>query len=120
MKTSTAQNSWGEEADEIAAQIVAKKIRKTARLRDVAEQSSFDFFIGGSLLAATFRIAALLAFGFFYFRSDAFSSLGVWPVFAIGGFVEAQRANRRLDALLELQKLEGEEANANKPQHPTA
>ncbi len=115
MKTTTTQNVWGEQADEIAAQILATKVRKKARLREIAEQSSLDFFIGGSLFATIARIGALVVLGVLYFRSDAFLSFGVWPILALGGFVEALRANRRLDALLQLHALEAEEKDeANK------
>ena len=121
MKTSTAQNSWGEQTDEITAQLLATKVRKKARLREIAEESSVDFFIGGSILANIVRIGTLLALGVLYFRSASFSSFGVWPIFALGGFVEALRSNRRLDALLELQTLEAEDKDqANKSDMATA
>ena len=109
MKTPTAQNRWEEQPDEIAAQILATTVRKKARLKEIAEQSSLDFFIGGSLLATTVRIASLVVLGVLYFQSDSFSSSGVWPVLVLGGFIQALRANRRLDAILELQELEAEE-----------
>lgn len=105
MKTSATNIAWEEKSEDISAQILAQRVRKEARLREIVEQSAASFFIGGSALANIFRIVGLIAIGTLYFRSAGLSASSVWPVFALGAFVEACRANRRLDALLELERI---------------
>lgn len=114
MKTASNETPWEEKAGDITAQILAKKVRKKARLREVVEQSAFSFFIGGSVISILIRIVGVIAVGVLCFCSEAVSTLGVWPVFAVGAFVEACRANRRLDAMIELERMAEEDRQANK------
>jgi hypothetical protein len=120
MKTSATDNDWETKSEDITAQILAKRVKKEAHLKEIVGQSAFSFFIGNSVLSGVLRIAGLLAIGFFYFRIEASSSLCVWPIFTLGAFVEACRANRRLDALLELERIAQENNQTDKPSHPTA
>lgn len=105
MKTSVTDTAWEEKSEDITAQILAKRIKKEARLSEIIEQSALSFFIGDSVLSGILRIVGLIVIGVFYFHSEAFPSLGVWPVFTLGAFVEACRANRRLDAMLERERI---------------
>jgi hypothetical protein len=105
MKTSATDIAWEEKPEDITAQILAQRVKKEARLREIAEQSARSFLLGGSLVSSIFRCVGLIAIGVLYFRIEAFSSLGVWPFFTLGAFVEACRANRRLDAMIELERI---------------
>jgi hypothetical protein len=114
MKTSSAETPWEESAEHITAQVLAKRIGKEARLREVVEQSASSFFIGGSVISSLIRIVGVIVVGVLCFRIEAVSTLGVWPVFALGAFVEACRANRRLDAMIELERMAKEDRQVNK------
>ncbi len=118
MKTSTT-TTWEKKSEDITAQILAKRVQKEARLRHIVEQSAISFFIGGSLISTALRIGGLVVVGFLYFRSDALSTFGVWPFLVLGAFFEACRANRRLDAMLELESMFKETNKANKAEVAT-
>lgn len=105
MKTLEPNTAWEKKSENITAQILAQRVKKEARLREIAEESTFSLFTGGSAFANILRIGGLIAIGVLYFRIAGFSSSGVWPIFALGAFVEACRANRRLDAMLELERM---------------
>ena len=115
MKTSATDIAWEEKSEDIAAQILAQRVKKEARLREIAEQSAWSFLLGVSLVSGILRCVGLIAIGVLYFRTEASSSLGTWPIFTLGAFVEAFRANRRLDAMIELGRITKENNQANKP-----
>ncbi len=95
-----------ERTEELRAQMLVKLIKREERLRHIVEQSAFGFFFGDTTLSRILRIIGfvlLLGGVTFYLFSDAFNYSGVWPLISIAAFVEALRANRRLDAKIELE-----------------
>jgi hypothetical protein len=110
VKSSGNHSSGEEKLQDFEAQFLAKRIRREARLREIVEEPAMGFFIGESLVGSVLRIAGCLVLGFLYIRSNLLEAYGVWPVLVLAGLVESFRANRRLDALLELEKLATEEA----------
>lgn len=106
MENSTTGNARDDKNDELKARVLVKLIKREERLRHIVEQSAFGFFFGETTLSRILRIIGfvLLLGGItFYVLSDAFTRAGVWPLISIAAFVEALRANRRLDAKLELE-----------------
>ncbi len=106
MENSATDTVRDETTEEIRAQMLVKMIKREARLRHIVEQSAFGFFIGDTTISKILRISGLLLLlggVTIYLFSDAFSYSGVWPLIAIAAFIEALRANRRLDAMLELE-----------------
>jgi hypothetical protein len=106
MNNSTQDHESEETREDIRAQTLVKLFKREARLRQIAEQSAFAFFVGDTLISRILRISGivlLLGVITIYLFSDAFAYSGIWPLIAIAGFIEALRANRRLDAMIELQ-----------------
>lgn len=115
----SAPNTAREEAiDDMTTQMLAHRIKRELRLREVVEQSAFGFYIGGWKLSGIIRMVGVLGVVIIYIRSGAFASTGLWPLFAIGAFLEAFRANSRLDAMLVLELMEEQihPANTGKPE----
>jgi hypothetical protein len=115
MKTSSTDIAWEEKPEDITAQILAQRVKKETRLREIAEQSAWNFLLGDFLFSSILRCVGLIAIGVLYFRTEVSASLGAWPIFTLGAFIEAYRANRRLDAMIELGRITTENNQANKP-----
>jgi hypothetical protein len=106
MENSATETVKDGKTEEMRTQMLIKMIRREAHLKHIVEQSAFGFFIGDTTISRILRIIGLiLLLGgvTLYLFSDAFSYSGVWPLIAIAAFVEALRANRRMDAMLELE-----------------
>ncbi len=106
MENSATDTVRDETTEEIRAQMLVKMIKREERLRHIVEQSAFGFFMGDTMISRILRISGLLILlggVTIYLFSDAFSYSGVWPLITIAAFVEALRANRRVDAMLELE-----------------
>ena len=54
------------------------------------------------------RVALLLALVVLYFWSGMFSEVGIWPVILLIFLLESIRTNRRIDAMIEIDKLTNE------------
>lgn len=105
MKTSAEDNAWEEKSQDITAEILAKAVMKEADLREIIEQSACSFYLGGSVISGIFHIIGYIAIGALYYNSQTSSSLTLWPILALGALIEAYRANRRLNALVELEAI---------------
>lgn len=106
MQNTRLERESAEATEDIRAKTLVKLFKREARLRRIAEQSAFAFFVGDTLISRILRISGivlLLGVITIYLFSDAFAYSGIWPLIAIAGFIEALRANRRLDAMIELQ-----------------
>ncbi|MES2981519.1 MAG: hypothetical protein V4727_04320 [Verrucomicrobiota bacterium] len=102
-------------AENLLAQTLAKQIQRESKIIDIIEQSACRYFFGETMLVIILRSAALIVCGYLYFRTELASTLGIWPIFALAGFTEAMRANRRLDAMIELESLKNQFANYDVP-----
>lgn len=100
----------------MTTQMLAYRIKRELRLRELVEQSAFGFYIGGWKISGIIRMVGVIGIVIIYIRSGAFASTGLWPLFAVGAFLEAYRANRRLDAMLELELMEEQNYAANTKQ----
>jgi hypothetical protein len=118
MQNSTTEREPVELAEDIRVQALVKLFKREARLRQIVEESAFAFIIGDTLISRILRISGivlLLGVITIYLLSDAYDYSGLWPLLAIAGYVEALRANRRLDAMIELQLI----ADQNYPEKST-
>jgi hypothetical protein len=106
MQNSRLDKESEDTSEDMRAKTLVKLFKREARLRQIVEQSAFSFIIGDTLISRILRISGIvLILGVItlYLFSDAFAYSGIWPLIAIAGFIEALRANRRLDAMIELQ-----------------
>ena len=93
---------------EASAVLASKRVKREARLRRVLDESAFSYFGGSSTLAFIFRMVGVgLVIALWYFEK-AHPLVLILILFGLGGYAEAIRANRRLDAFMQLMELERE------------
>ena len=93
---------------EASAELTSKRVKREARLRSILDESAFSFFGGTSKLAFILRLVGIgLIFALWYFEK-ASPILCILVLFGLGGYAEAIRANRRLDAYMQLMEMERE------------
>jgi hypothetical protein len=87
-------------------QLIASKMLKVERLQSIVNESIMEFLVGISQrtpLDIAMRIILLIGAIGLLIGSATFSLPSLIAFFALCGTLEAIRANRRIDALIELQ-----------------
>lgn len=102
------------DSPDVSAQTLAKQIQRESRLRDIIDQSSYRFYFGETALSIGLRLLATSGLCYLYFHSVFFITLSFWPIFAIGGLIESIRANRRIDAMIELENLKTKQCESER------
>lgn len=115
MKQSSEDTAREKSTQDGTDRMRANRIKRELRLKELIEQSSFGFYIGDWKWFGILRAIVVVGLVTFYILSDAFVSTGIWPLIAIAAILEAYRANRRVDAMVELEFMAEQDRAAGFP-----